>query len=101
MYVRFGYTYLQEGQSVTSSILNVIHVCHLRSSTSACGSETTFLGKMMLRVVCGLDNLEHQVWNSPDEVDGWRLRKHKPCFFVCFLVHFVVCITSNTQAEDS
>ena len=63
-YVRVGYTYLQEGQFVTSSILNVIHVCHLRSSTSACGTETSFLGKMTLRVVCGLDNLEHQVWNS-------------------------------------
>ena len=33
--------------------------------------------------------------SSPDEVDSWRLRKHKPCFFF-FLVHFVVCITSNT-----
>ena len=55
---------MQEGQFVTPSILNVMHVCHLRSCKSACGSETSFMGKMTLRVICGLDSLEHQVCNS-------------------------------------
>ena len=57
---------MQDGQFVTPSILNVMHVqcMSLKVMYSACGSETSFMGKMMLRVICGLNSLEHQACNS-------------------------------------
>lgn len=65
MYVGMCQLHLHAGRSICDTINIKCHACmYLRSCKSACGSETSFMGKMMLRVICGLDSLEHQACNS-------------------------------------